>query len=46
MVVRLLADAPPVADAIAPAQAPGGDTASPSLVERGAVWEDGYAITS
>ena len=42
MVVRLLAAAPPVADAAPPATAPGADEASPSLVERGPVWEVGY----
>ena len=42
MVVRLLAAAPPLADAAPPARAPGADDASPSLVERGPVWEVGY----
>jgi predicted ATPase len=42
MVVRLLATAPPVADTAPPARALGGDKASPSLVERGPVWEAGY----
>jgi predicted ATPase len=40
-VVRLLATAPPVAEA-APDQAPADGEASPSLVERGPVWEVSY----
>ena len=42
MVVRLLAAAPQVADTDPPARAPQGDEASPSLVERGPVWEVSY----
>ena len=41
MVVRLLADGAPVAGAAPAARRP-GDEASPSLVERGPVWEVGY----
>ena len=42
MVVRLLAAAPQVADTDPPAVAPQGDEASPSLLERGPVWEVSY----
>jgi hypothetical protein len=42
MVVRLLAVVSPVADASPRAAEPGVDEASPSLVERGPVWEVSY----
>jgi hypothetical protein len=42
MVVRLLAIAPPVADAAPQAPERGVDGAQPSLVERGPVWEASY----
>ena len=42
MVVRLLADAAPVAGTAPAARAPQADDASPSLVERGPVWEVSY----
>ena len=42
MVVRLLVDAPPVADADPPAPERDVNEAPPSLVERGPVWEASY----
>lgn len=42
MVGHLLAAAPPVAGAAHPATATGADDASPSLVERGHVWDVAY----